>query len=204
MQKLKRGDIFKNVEIVDIASGGKAVGKIDNIVIFVNEAVPGDVVDIIITSVKRRYYEGNVINYLKHSAQKTDARCSHFGICGGCKWQNLDYTEQLRYKQKQVIDNLTRIGKTPINSIEDIIPSENIYFYRNKLEYTFTNKRWLTKAEFNADPSVPVNMNGLGFHIPGMFSKVLNIDECFLQPHPSNKIRNESSMKQISPQHTQA
>ncbi len=189
MQKLKRGDIFKNVEIVDIASGGKAVGKVDNIVIFVNEAVPGDIVDVIIVSVKRRYYEGNVVSYLQHSAKKTEARCSHFGICGGCKWQNLDYAEQLKFKQKQVIDNLTRIGKIAINSIEEIIPSENIYYYRNKLEYTFTNKRWLTKAEFNAAPETPVNMNGLGFHIPGMFSKVLDIDECFLQPSPSNDIR---------------
>jgi len=189
MTKFKRGNIFNNVEIVDIASGGKAVGKVDNVVIFINNAVPGDVVDVVINSVKRRYYEGNVLNFIKFSDKRTDPKCTHFGVCGGCKWQNLSYTEQLKFKQKQVVDNLVRIGKITINSIEDIIPSENIYYYRNKLEYTFSNKRWLTKDEFNADPFVPLNINGLGFHIPGLFSKVLNIDECFLQAAPSDAIR---------------
>jgi len=187
MARINRGDILTDVDIVDVASDGKAVGKKDGIVVFVSGCVPGDMVNVYITKSRRKYYEGKPVKFIKHSEDKIQAPCEHFGVCGGCKWQNLNYSTQLQYKQKQVFENLMRIGKVPVKNILQIIPAPDIYFYRNKLEFTFTNKRWLTENEI--DDSCEKNMNGLGFHVPGFFSKVVDIKECLLQNENSNAIR---------------
>lgn len=189
MSKLKWGDCLENVVMTDIAEGGKALGKTAGMVVFVKGAIPGDEADVRITKVKRRYAEAEVLSFIKQSDFRTEPMCKHFGVCGGCKWQHMAYTEQLRFKQKQVEDNLVRIGKVKINEILNIIPSEELYNYRNKLEYTFSHKRWLTSEEMKSEDNNMLNMNALGFHIPGMFSKVLPIDTCYLQKEPSNAIR---------------
>jgi len=189
MQKLKYGDTLSNVEIIDIAEGGKCVGKSDNTVVFVKNTVPGDVVDISIIKTKRRYYEGVITQFLSFSPHRTEAKCLHFGVCGGCKWQHLKYEEQLKFKQKLVKDNFERIAKVDVQNMEAIIPSESIYYYRNKLEFTFSDKRWLTNDEFKNTSENNHELRGLGFHIPGQYNKVLNVDSCYLQASPSNQIR---------------
>lgn len=151
--------------------------------------IPGDVVDLQIIRKRKKYLEGKVIRFHEYSPERIKPRCKHFGVCGGCKWQHLPYELQLRYKEKQVRDNLTRIGKIELPVINPIIGSEEEYLYRNKLEYTFSNKRWLTKEEVDSDTEFE-NEGALGFHIPGLFDKVLDITECHLQPEPSNSIRN--------------
>jgi 23S rRNA (uracil1939-C5)-methyltransferase len=194
----KRGPlpVFEQVEISDAGSEGKAVARVDNHVIFVPYVVPGDVVDIRIVKRRRNYLEGKAVKLHKPSPLRIDARCEHFGLCGGCKWQNLAYSDQLKYKQKQVTDNFERIGKLNIPEINPIIGSEDQYFYRNKLEFTFSNKRWLDETELAKDDEV--DMNGLGFHLPGMFDRIIDVKNCYLQADPSNKIRlalNEFSRK---------
>ncbi|HKR04327.1 MAG TPA: 23S rRNA (uracil(1939)-C(5))-methyltransferase RlmD [Bacteroidia bacterium] len=181
--------IINDISVTDIADEGKAVGRIDNKIIFLDKAVPGDVVDVLITKKKKSYLEGKVISIKTFSQLRTEPFCEHFGTCGGCKWQHLDYDAQLQFKQKQVDDALKRIGRVNGFEMLPILGSENKKYYRNKLEYTFSNKRWLTKEEFQ-------NGNGmgtpaLGFHIPGLFDKVLDIKNCYLQPAPSNAIRLE-------------
>ena len=151
--------------------------------------MPGDVIDLQITRKKNKYAEGKPVRFISYSPNRTEAFCEHFGICGGCKWQVLPYAEQLKYKQKQVEDNLTRIGKIELPDIHHILGSEKTQFYRNKLEFTFSNKKWLTLEQINSGESFD-NMNALGFHIPGMFDKVLDIDKCWLQEDISNQIRN--------------
>lgn len=180
--------VFNNVEIIDVGSEGKAIAKIDNQVIFVPFVVPGDVVDIQITKSKKSFKEGKAIKIHQYSKLRIDAKCSHFGVCGGCKWQNMSYNQQLFFKQKQVKDSLQRIAKVEIPEIMDILPSEDQYYYRNKLEYTFSNRKWLVHFNKNEDNS-GINFNGVGFHIPGMFDKIVDIDHCYLQLEPSNKIR---------------
>ncbi len=180
--------VFNNVEIIDAGSEGKAIAKVDNKVIFVPFVVPGDVVDIQITKSKKSFKEGKAIKIHQYSKLRIEPKCVHFGICGGCKWQNMSYDHQLFFKQKQVKDNLERIAKVEIPEIMDILPSNDQYYYRNKLEYTFSDRKWLVHFDKNEDNS-GINFNGVGFHIPRMFDKIVDIDHCCLQLEPSNKIR---------------
>lgn len=180
--------IFEKVVITDAGSEGKAVGKVNNRVIFVPFVVPGDIVDVETYPRRKAYFEGKAVAIHHYSDLRTEPVCEHFGICGGCRWQNMKYEHQLVYKQKQVEDNLTRIGKLQLPPIRPILPSPNIYHYRNKLEFTFSNKRWLTDITVETDFSGQ-NMNGLGFHIPRIYDRILDIRQCHLQPSPSNAIR---------------
>jgi len=182
--------IFTNITITDIAAEGKAIARINDIVVFIPYVVPGDVVDLQVTRKKSHFMEARPIHFHSYSPNRTEAVCEHFGICGGCKWQTLPYAEQLKYKQQQVIDNLTRIGKIELPEITPILGSERTEFYRNKLEFTFSNKRWRTNEEI-AEGKVFETMNAVGFHIPGAFDKVLDINKCWLQTDISNQIRNE-------------
>lgn len=190
-RKKKTLPIVENVEITGIAAEGKAIAKLENMVVFVPYVVPGDIVDLQLSRRKKNYAEGKPLRFEKYSDIRVEAFCEHFGICGGCKWQILPYEEQLKYKQKQVEDNLTRIGKIELPKINPILGSEKTTFYRNKLEFTFSNKKWLTQEQLDSGVSFDdMNMNGLGFHIPGCFDKVLDINKCWLQDDISNKIRN--------------
>jgi 23S rRNA (uracil1939-C5)-methyltransferase len=189
--------ILEKVTVLDASSDGQAVGRIDDIVVFIKDAVPGDIVDVQLTRKKNKFREGKAIAIHHYSEKRTDAVCSHFGTCGGCKWQTMKYEWQLFYKQKQVKDALTRLIKIELPEIEKIIPSKKNYRYRNKLEFTFSNKKWLTLEQINdktikfGDGEGELSRNALGFHIPGAFDKVLDIDTCYLQEEPSNAIRNE-------------
>ncbi|KAF5068060.1 23S rRNA (uracil-C(5))-methyltransferase RlmCD [anaerobic digester metagenome] len=180
--------ILENVEIIDAGAEGKAIARVNEMVVFVPFVVPGDVVDIRIVSRKRRFFEGRAVKFHKLSDMRVDPVCSHFGICGGCKWQGMDYSRQLYYKQKQVQDNFSRIGHLEFPGIMPIKGAPNTEYYRNKLEYTFSTHRWLTDEEMNIPPEARV-MNALGFHIPGMFDRVLDIQHCYLQSQISNRIR---------------
>ncbi|NDV94728.1 23S rRNA (uracil(1939)-C(5))-methyltransferase RlmD [Dysgonomonas sp. 521] len=190
-RKKKELPLIENVEIVDVAAEGKAIAKVNDMVVFIPYVVPGDVVDLQLTRKKNNYAEGKPVRFISYSPNRTEAFCEHFGICGGCKWQILPYAEQLKYKQKQVMDNLVRIGKVDLPDIQPILGSEKTQFYRNKLEYTFSNKKWLTLEQIQSGVSFDsMNMNAVGFHIPGMFDKVLDINKCWLQDDISNRIRN--------------
>ncbi len=182
--------LIENVEITNVAAEGKAIAKIDNKVIFITQTVPGDIVDIQVTKKRKSYLEAVPVKFHKYSDIRTEPICEHFGVCGGCKWQNLPYSEQLKYKHQQVIDNLQRIAKVELPEIDYIIPSDNTTFYRNKLEYTFSNKRWLTKEEISTSETLQQN-DALGFHVPRIWDKVVNINKCHLQKDPSNAIRLE-------------
>lgn len=182
--------IFTDITITDIAAEGKAIAKVNDIVVFVPFVVPGDVVDLQVTRKKSHFMEARPIHFHSFSEKRTEAVCEHYGICGGCKWQILPYAEQIRYKQKQVVDHLTRIGKIALPEITPILGAKKTEFYRNKLEFTFSNKRWRTNEEI-ADGKVFDTMNAVGFHIPGQFDKVLDINKCWLQTDDSNEIRNE-------------
>ena len=186
MAKIKRGDIFYNIEIEKIAAKGKALTHIDNLVVFVKEAVVGDIVDIKITKLKKNYLEAIVIKYHKYSDLRIRPACNHFGICGGCKWQNLDYQFQLKYKEQEVIEAFEHIGGISPQYVNHILASEDIFYYRNKLEFTFSIHRWLTKNDPVSDSHPPA----FGFHALGKFDKVVDIYQCLLQPEPSNQIRN--------------
>jgi 23S rRNA (uracil1939-C5)-methyltransferase len=187
-RKKKKLPVLEKVEITDVAAEGKALAKVNDMVVFASWAAPGDIVDIQLTQKKKNYAEGRVIRFHKYSEERADPFCEHFTICGGCKWQHLPYKTQLKYKHKQVIDSLTRIGKVEMDEICPITASEKTTFYRNKLEFTFTNKRWLTNGEISDDTEYHA-MDGAGFHIPGMFDKVLDIRKCWLQDDISNRIR---------------
>jgi 23S rRNA (uracil1939-C5)-methyltransferase len=180
---------LEKVRITDIGAEGNALARVENLVVFVPMLIPGDVVDIKVVKKRKKYLEGRVVKFHEYSSDRIDPRCIHFGVCGGCKWQHLPYNLQLRYKEKQVRDNLTRIGKVDLPEIRPIMGSPEIYLYRNKLEYTFSDKRWLTKEEVDSDSEFGKE-DALGFHIPGLFDKVLDIKECHLQPEPSNSIKN--------------
>lgn len=190
MSKIKKNIFVENAPIVDISSEGKAVAKVDGMVIFVDGAVPGDVADIMITRKKNNYAEGHVTSIKKMSENRVSQKCEHFGHCGGCKWQNMAYDTQLGFKQKTVSDALTRIGHLDISTLKPILGNKESYFYRNKLEFSFSDKKWLTNEEVKSGTDID-NRNGLGFHIPRMFDKILDIKNCYLQPEPSNSIRNE-------------
>lgn len=180
---------MEKVPVTGVAAEGKAIARVDGMTVFVPYAVPGDVADIQITKKKSNYAEGKVTRFESFSENRADPFCEHFGTCGGCKWQILPYGEQLKYKQKQVEDNLTRIGKVELPEISPILGAPETTFYRNKLEFTFSDKRWLTEKEISSG-SEPRQMDALGFHIPGMFDKVLDINKCWLQDDLSNQIRN--------------
>lgn len=188
MGRKKDIPVLEKVLITDIGAEGNAIARVDNQVVFVPMLIPGDVVDIRVRKKRKRYLEGNVIRFHEYSADRIKPVCLHFGVCGGCKWQHLPYPLQLHYKEKQVKDNLIRIGKISLPEIKPVIGSDEIYRYRNKLEYTFSDRRWLTREEVNSD-SFFEQEDALGFHIPGLFDKVLDIRECHLQPEPSNSIR---------------
>ena len=182
--------LLEKVLVSGIAAEGKAIVRHDDWVIFVPYVVPGDVIDVQLIRKKNRYAEGKAVFFHTYSQQRTEAFCEHYGICGGCKWQILPYSEQIRYKQQQVIDNLSRIGKIELPEILPILGSAKTEFYRNKLEFTFSNKRWMTDEEIQSGKEFE-NRNALGFHIPGQFDKVLDINKCWLQEDISNRIRNE-------------
>ena len=166
------------------------MARVDDMVVFVPFAAPGDVVDIQLFKKRHNYAEGKVVAIHEYAQERVQPFCEHFGVCGGCKWQHLPYEAQIRYKQKQVVDNLTRIGKIHMDEIRPILGSARTRFYRNKLEYTFSNKKWLLEEQVNSGEAID-NMNGVGFHIPGMFDKVLDIHKCWLQEEISNQIRLE-------------
>jgi 23S rRNA (uracil1939-C5)-methyltransferase len=179
--------LLEKVEITDAGAEGKAVGRVDSRVVFISYGVPGDVVDVQVTRKKSSFYEGRITHIHEYSTDRVEPVCSHFGLCGGCRWQNMSYEKQLHFKQKQVKDHFDRIGKFEYPAINPIIPSENIFFYRNKLDYTFSNRKWYTVAR--PEGADNVNSNGLGFHLPGMFDRIIDIENCYLQPDPSNEIR---------------
>lgn len=189
-RKKKELPVIEQVEIVDVAAEGKAIARVNDLVVFVPFVAPGDIVDLQLYRRKHKYAEGRVLKIHKYSDVRTEPFCSHFGICGGCKWQHLPYEQQLFYKQKQVEDNLIRIGKISFPEVSPIKGSSKIRFYRNKLEFTFSNKSWLTQEELNSEQTFDCR-NALGFHIPGMFDKVLDIKKCWLQDDISNLIRLE-------------
>ncbi|MBO4691829.1 MAG: 23S rRNA (uracil(1939)-C(5))-methyltransferase RlmD [Bacteroidales bacterium] len=186
--------IIENVSIEAVAAEGNGLAHIDGKVLFVPKCVPGDVVNVQLTRKRKGFMQGNVIEMVKESPIRQKPFCPHYGICGGCTWQSLPYSKQLEFKQQQVYDQLTRIGHLTLPYLSPILGSEKTQCYRNKLEYTFSDRRWLFDSErFNPDGSErsfsPDELCGIGFHIPQMFSKVLDIKECRLQREPSNKIR---------------
>ena len=180
---------MEKVTIMDVAAEGKAIAKVNDLVIFVPYVVPGDVVDLQIKRKKNKYAEAEAVKFHELSPNRAVPFCQYYGVCGGCKWQVLPYPEQIKYKQKQVEDNLRRIGKIELPEISPILGSAKTEFYRNKLEFTFSNKRWLTNEEVRQDVKYD-QMNAVGFHIPGAFDKVLAIEKCWLQDDISNRIRN--------------
>ena len=188
MRKKKTDIILENVLIEGVAAEGKAIARIDGVVLFVEYAVPGDVVNVKIIKKKKNYMEGVITSMIKPSEQRMEPFCEHFGICGGCKWQHLPYEMQLQAKQQQVYDQLVRIGHLSIPEISPIIPSDNTRYYRNKLEFTFSSKRWIYGDE-NPEELSPQERCGLGFHVGRFFDKVLDIKHCWLQKEPSNRIR---------------
>ncbi|HEX7493100.1 MAG TPA: 23S rRNA (uracil(1939)-C(5))-methyltransferase RlmD [Bacteroidales bacterium] len=189
MGRRKELPLLEKIRITDIGAEGNAIARVDNLVVFVPMLIPGDIVDIRVVRKRKKYLEGRVVKFHEYSPDRIEPRCIHFGVCGGCKWQHLPYHLQLKYKEKQVIDNLTRIGKIDLPDINPIIGSSEIFMYRNKLEYTFSDKRWRTKEEVVTGNKFEKE-DALGFHIPGLFDKVLDIVECHLQPEPSNSIKN--------------
>ena len=182
--------IFTNVEVLDAAAKGKTVAKApDGRVIFLPNAVPGDIVDVQTFKKRKSYFEGKATVFHKLSDKRTTPECEHFGVCGGCKWQDMGYEHQLFYKQNEVTNNLTRIGHLELPEVTPILPSAEQYFYRNKMEFSFSDARWLTLEEVQSDRDLG-DRNALGFHIPGMWDKILDIKKCHLQADPSNAIRN--------------
>lgn len=181
--------LFENVEILKLAAEGKSLAKIDDKALFVPYTVPGDVVDVQVTKNRSGYMEGKAIRFEKKSDMRIEAKCEHFGTCGGCKWQMISYEDQLKLKQQQVQDNLERLGDFEMPEMEAILPSEKQYFYRNKMEFTFSNRIWLTEDYSKELDFSEMNMNGIGFHMPGMFDRILDLKNCYLQEEPSNSIR---------------
>jgi len=187
VSRKKQKPLYEGLVIEDIGSEGKAIARTGEMVVFTTYAVPGDVVDLQVTKKRSKYAEATITRFHKYSDDRAKVFCEHFGVCGGCKWQILPYEKQLFYKHKQVKDQLQRIGKIELPELLPILGSEKETFYRNKLEFTFSDKRWLTNEEYRTEIS---NFNALGFHVPGLFDKIININKCWLQPEPSNKIRN--------------
>lgn len=187
-RKRRELPFIEGLEITTIAAEGKAIGHYEGMVVFVPMTVPGDVVDVQVRAHHRRFMEGVVVNFVKCSEMRCEPVCEHFGVCGGCKWQNLPYEEQLRHKTQQVRDQLVRIGKLDIPEVRPCLGSAKQLLYRNKLEFTFADRRWLTYEEIAKGENI-TPAPALGFHVPNMFDKVLDIRRCHLQPEPSNEIR---------------
>lgn len=181
--------LLENIEITGFAAEGKALARVDDMVVFVPFAAPGDVADLQVVRRKHHYCEARAVKFHTYSPWRVEPVCPHFGICGGCKWQHLMYAKQLLYKEQQVVDSLTRIGKIPLPEVSPIIGAEKTTCYRNKIEFSFSNKRWLTEKEIAEDVKYD-NMNGVGFHITGAFDKVLDVKECFLMNPLQNLVRN--------------
>ncbi|WP_426670526.1 23S rRNA (uracil(1939)-C(5))-methyltransferase RlmD [Mucilaginibacter sp. McL0603] len=188
MNKVANNPVFENVSIIDIAEEGKGVGKANDFVLFVDKAIPGDIADVQIYRKKKNFAEGKIVQLKQASEYRTEAFCEHFGTCGGCKWQHMTYDAQLQFKQKAVAGALGHLAKIDVSNMMPIVPSPEDKYYRNKLEYTFSNKRWLSDGENRTEE--PMNMDALGFHIPGRFDKILDVKHCYLQADPSNDIRN--------------
>ena len=183
--------IFDHIKVLDAGAKGVSVAKApDGKVIFIPNVVPGDVVDVQTFKKRKAYYEGKAVKFHEFSEHRIEPVCEHFGVCGGCKWQNMKYSQQLLYKQNEVLNHLLRIGKIELPEFEPILGSENQFFYRNKMEFSFSNSRWLTEKEIDSTEDLG-NRNALGFHIPKMWDKILDINKCHLQEDPSNAIRNE-------------
>jgi len=179
---------LEKVEIIDAGAEGKAVARVDNRVVFIPFGVPGDVVDVQVMSRKKSFFEGKIVKFHEYSPFRTEPVCEHFGLCGGCRWQNMSYEKQLWFKQKQVKDHFDRIGKFDYPEIRPILGSDDMFQYRNKLEYTFSDRKWFTEAR--PESGLNINTNGLGFHLPGMFDRIIDIQRCHLQAEPTNAIRN--------------
>jgi 23S rRNA (uracil1939-C5)-methyltransferase len=189
--KMKKGDIIENIKVETMAAEGKCVGKVDGQVIFLEGCAPGDTVKAELTKIKSSFLEGRVTEITDFSADRTQPFCIHFGLCGGCSWQHINYDTQLKYKFKQVVDNLERLGGLTLPPVNSIIPSAKTRFYRNKLDYTFSAQRWLTRDELSdtkSNPDAP-QQPALGYHIPRKYDKVFDVEQCHLQPDPSNAIR---------------
>jgi 23S rRNA (uracil1939-C5)-methyltransferase len=201
MSRKKNLPLLEKILITGVAAEGKAIARYNDWVIFIPFVIPGDMVDIQVVRRKNNYVEGKAVFFHEYSPERIEAFCEHYGVCGGCKWQILPYEEQIRHKQQQVIDNLTRIGKITPLEILPIKGSEKTLFYRNKLEFTFSNKRWMREDEINSEIKFS-DMDALGFHIPGMFDKVLDIRKCWLQDDISNQIRNEIKAFSIANHYT--
>jgi len=183
--------VFDHISVLDAGAKGVSVAKApDGKVIFIPNVVPGDVVDVQTFKKRKAYYEGKAVRFHEYSEHRIDPLCQHFGVCGGCKWQNMKYSQQLYYKQNEVKNHLQRIGKVELPEFENILGSAKQFFYRNKMEFGFSNARWLTEKEIGATEEID-NKNALGFHIPKMWDKILDITHCHLQEDPSNQIRNE-------------
>lgn len=180
---------MENIEIETMAAEGKCIAKVDGLVLFIKGGAPGDTVQVKLTKIKSSFLEGTVTAIQKYSPLRTEPFCEHFGTCGGCSWQHINYETQLKYKQQQVIDNLERLGGLTLPTITPILASKKINYYRNKLDYTFTSNRWLTKEELDRAIEESRFEVGLGYHIPKMFDRVFDVANCYLQPDPSNAIR---------------
>ncbi len=189
MARNKKKPLYEGVTVENIGAEGKALARVGEMVVFTKYAVPGDVVDLQVIKKRKKYQEAIVTNFLEYSKDRTEPFCEHFGVCGGCKWQLLPYKKQLFYKQNQVEAQLKRIGKIELPVINPILGSAKDTFYRNKMEYSFSNKRWLSFEEIGSDSEIK-DINALGFHVPGLFDKIVLINKCWLQPDPSNNIRN--------------
>ena len=181
--------LIEQLTVIDAGAEGNAVARYDNRVVFIPYAAPGDLVDVQVFRKRSSYMEARIVALHKPSEYRIEPRCMHFGLCGGCRWQHMTYQAQLTFKQKQVADAFSRIGHLKFPEIKPILGSTKEFYYRNKLEFTFSNRRWMVEGEVEVDRSNR-NLNGLGFHLPGMHDRILSIDHCYLQPEPSNEIRN--------------
>lgn len=191
--------IFREVTVLDAGAKGVSVAKAeDGRVIFIPNVVPGDVIDVQTFKKRKSYFEGKAIHFHRYSEDRVQPKCSHFGVCGGCKWQNMQYEQQLYYKNNEVYNHLKRIGKIELPDFEPILGSEKQFYYRNKMEFSFSDSRWLTENEIQQEATF-TNRNALGFHIPKMWDKILDIEHCYLQEDPSNAIRN--SIKTFANEH---
>ncbi|MGY5850911.1 23S rRNA (uracil(1939)-C(5))-methyltransferase RlmD [Salegentibacter sp. F14] len=199
MARRNKNKLFEAVEVIDAGAKGKSIAKApDGKVIFIDNAVPGDTADVQTTKKRRAFYQGTAVRFHTLSDKRTEPVCRHFGVCGGCKWQNMEYKYQLAYKEKEVVNNLQRLGKIELPEVTPILGSKEIYFYRNKMEFSFSDSRWLTIEEIQSGKDIK-DKNALGFHIPGMWDKILDIEKCHLQEDPSNAIRN--FVKEFATQH---
>jgi 23S rRNA (uracil1939-C5)-methyltransferase len=189
MSRRRKQQVFQGIKVIDAGAKGKAIAHApDGRVIFIKNAVPGDIVTVRTYKKRKSFYEGEAIEFEHYSDKRTNPKCSHFGTCGGCKWQFMEYAHQLFYKQQEVVNNLKRLGGLELPEVSPIVPSVKEYGYRNKMEFSFSNNKWLSRDEIESGAPV-ADRNALGFHIPGMWDKILDIDRCYLQADPSNAIR---------------